>query len=170
MLFVPHKRGAFAGKVDKWASDGQVALDPDVHVASNAEKGADVGEVLAIRPVPDLGNLGVVGDAPFIVAFVFKDNNFRDGDEELLHRDGGTGTEELMEYAVDVIQMLPNEAVDLVVSWNHFVPSILGFITCWRAFDTSVVYKGVGLVGDLGLKDEDHITLEYCTGSGPSLW
>ena len=116
MLFVPHKRGAFAGKVDKWASNSQVALDPDVHVAGNAEKGTDVGEVLAIGPVPDLGNLGVVGDAPFIVAFVSKDDNFRDSNEELLRGDGGTGTEELMEYAVDVVQMLPNEVVDLVVS------------------------------------------------------
>ena len=141
-----------------------------MYVAGNAKKGADVGEVLAIRLVSDLGNLGVVGDVPFIVAFVSKDDNFRDGDEELLCGDGGTGTEESMEYAVDVIQMLPNEVVDLVVSRNCFVPSILGFITCWWAFDTSVVHKGVGLVGDLGLEDEDHVTIEYCAGSGPSLW
>ena len=124
MLFVPHERGASAGKVDKWASNGQVALDPDAHVASDTEKGTDVGEVLAVGPVPDLGNLGVIRDVPFIVAFVSKDDNFGDGNEELLCRDGGTGTEESMEYVVDVVQMLPNEAADLVVSWNHFVPSV----------------------------------------------
>jgi hypothetical protein len=66
--------------------------------------------------------------------------------------------------------MFPDEAADLIVSRNCFIPSILSFITCWQAFDASVIHKGVGLVGDLGLEDEDYITVEYCTGSSPSLW
>jgi hypothetical protein len=101
---------------------------------------------------------------------VSKNNNFRDSDEKFLHRDDGTGTEKSMEYVVDIIQMFPDEAADLNVSRNYFVPSILSFITCWWAFDTSVIHKGVGLVRDLGLKDEDYITVEYCAGGGPSLW
>ena len=170
MLFTPYEGGALASKVDEWASNGRVALDPNAHVAGDAKKGADVGEVLAVRPVPDLGHLGVIRDAAFIVALVSEDDNFRDGNEELLRGDGGTSTEESMEYSVDVVQMFPDETADLIVSRNCFVPSVLGFITRWRAFDASVVHKGVGLIGNLGLEDEDNIAVEYCTGSSPSLW
>jgi hypothetical protein len=169
VFLVPYERGAFASKVDEWASDGRVTLDPDAHVARDAKKGADIGEVLTFRPVTNLGHLGVIRDAAVIVAFVSENDDFGDGDEKFLCRDGGTGAEKSMEYAVDVIQMFPDEAADLIVSRNRFVPSILGFITRWRAFDASVVHKGVGLVGDLGLEDEDYITVEYCAGSGPSL-
>jgi hypothetical protein len=166
---MPYKRGAFASKVDKWASDGGVTLDPDAHVARDAKKGMDIGEVLAFRPVTNLGHLGVIRDAAIVVAFVSKNDDFGDGNEKFLRRDGGAGTEKLMEYAVDIVQMFPDEAADLIVSRNHFVPSVLGFITCWRAFDASVVHKGVGLVRDLGLEDEDYIAVEYCASGGPSL-
>jgi hypothetical protein len=169
VFLVPYKRGTFASKVDEWASDGGVTLDPDVHVAHNAKIGTDIREVLAFRPVTNLGHLGVIRDAAIIVAFVSKNDDFGDGDEKFLCRDGGTGTEKSMEYVVDIVQMFPDEVADLIVSRNHFIPSVLGFIMRWWAFDASVVHKGVGLVRDLGLEDEDYITVEYCTGSGPSL-
>jgi hypothetical protein len=170
VFLVPYKRGAFASKVDKWASDGGVTLDPDVHVACDAKKGTDIREVLAFRPVTNPGHLGVIRDAAIIVAFVSENDDFGDGNKKFLRRDGGAGAEKLMEYAVDVIQMFPDEAVDLIVSRNRFIPSVLGFIMHWWAFDASVIHKGVGLVGDLGLKDEDYITVEYCASSSPSLW
>jgi hypothetical protein len=38
-------------------------------------------EGLAAGPVMDLGNLGVIGDAAFIVAPVSEDDDFRDSNE-----------------------------------------------------------------------------------------
>jgi hypothetical protein len=169
MFLVPYQRGAFVSKVDEWASDGGVTLDPDAYVAHDAKKGADIREVLAFGPVMNPGHLGVIRDAAIIVAFMSENDDFRDGNKKFLRRDGGASTEKSMEYVVDVIQMFPDEAVDLIVSRNRFVPSVLGFIMHWWAFDASVVHKGVGLVGDLGLENEDYIAVEYCAGSGPSL-
>jgi hypothetical protein len=169
VFLVPYERGTFASKVNEWASDGGVTLDLDAHVACDAKKGADIGEVLAFGPVTNPGHLGVIRDVAVIVAFVSENDDFGDGNEKFLCRDGGAGAEKLMEYVVDVVQMFPDKVADLIVSRNHFVPSVLSFITCWQAFDASVIHKGVGLVGDLGLEDEDYIAVEYCAGGGPSL-
>ena len=46
-----------------------------------AEESTDVGEGLAAGPVADLGDLGVIGDAAFIVAPVSEDDDFEDGNE-----------------------------------------------------------------------------------------
>jgi hypothetical protein len=151
MFLMPNEGGAFASKVDKWASDGRVTLDPYAHVAGDTKKGVDVGEVLAVGPVADLGNLGVVGDAAFVVAFVSEYDDFGDSDEEFLCRDGGASTKESMEYAVDVVQMFSDETADLVVSGNRLIPTVLGFVARWQTFDASVVHKGVCFVGNLGL-------------------
>jgi hypothetical protein len=103
VFLVPYERGAFASKVNEWASDGRVTLDLDAYVAHNAKKGMDIGEVLAFRPVTNLGHLGVIRDAAVVVAFVSKNDDFRDGNEKFLCRDGGAGAEKLMEYVVDVV-------------------------------------------------------------------
>jgi hypothetical protein len=170
VFLMPYERGTFASKIDEWVRDGGVTLDPDAHVARDAKKGADVGEVLAVGPVMDLGNLGIVRDVAFVVAFMSKYNNLRDSDEEFLCRDGSASAKELMEYAVDVIQMFPDKTVNLVVSRNCLIPTILGFIVHWRTLDASVIHKGVCFVRNLGLKNEDYIAVKYCTSGGPSLW
>jgi hypothetical protein len=64
--------------------NGGVILDPDAHVASNAEEGMNVGEGLTLGPVIDLSDLGVVRNAAFVVALVSEDSNFRNGDSNLL--------------------------------------------------------------------------------------
>ena len=70
MFFLPNEGHAFASEIDEWPSDGGEVLDPYAHVAGDAEEGMDVGEVFAVRPVADFGDLGVVGNAAFIIALV----------------------------------------------------------------------------------------------------
>jgi len=71
-----------------------------------------------------------------------KDGDCGDCDEELYHGDGGSSTEELVEYAVDVAEVLPNEAADLWVSKDRLVPTTLNFVMRLRSLDGSVVDKG----------------------------
>jgi len=84
-----------------------------VHVAGDAKKGADVREVLALRPFADLGDLGVVWDAAFVGALVSEDGDFQPCNGKLLGGNGGFSTEEVVEDAMDVIDMHPNESADL---------------------------------------------------------
>ena len=109
---------------------------------------------LTLRPVVDFGNLGVIRYAAFIIVPVPKDGNFRNSNGNLFSRDSGAGTEKAMEDAMDIIQVFPNEVVDLWVSWNGFIPTILSLIACCGPFDAGVIYKGNGSVWDLWLKDE----------------
>jgi len=70
MFFLPDKGRAFVSEIDKWLGNGREVLDPYMDVASNAEEGADIREVLAVGPVANFGNLGVVRDVAFIIALV----------------------------------------------------------------------------------------------------
>jgi len=56
MFFLPCKGGTFASEVNKGASNRRVIFDPNLHIACNAKKGADVRKVLAVGPIADLGN------------------------------------------------------------------------------------------------------------------
>jgi len=150
--------------------DGRIVLDPDAHISSKAKKGADIGEVLAFGPIADLCDLGIVRDAALVVAFVTKNCDFWNCKEELLGRDGGTGAEEAVKDAMYVVGMLPNKVADLAVSRDGLVPTILKFImSCW-SFDASIVQKGHCRVGDLSLKNEDNIAVEYRNSASPPLW
>ena len=112
-----------------------------MHVAGDAEEGTDIREVLANGPVMDFGNLGIVGDVAFVIALVSKYCDFGDGNLDLLHRDGGSGTMEMVENAVDVIEVLPDEVSNLGVGWNGFIPSILCLIVRRQSFDAGVIHK-----------------------------
>jgi len=87
-----------------------------VHVAGDTEEGADIGEVLAFGPFADLGDLGVIWDASFVGALVSEDGDFWPCDSKLLGGNGGSSAEEAVEDAMDVVDMYPNESVDLWVS------------------------------------------------------
>jgi hypothetical protein len=102
----------------------------------------------------DLGNLGVIRNAAFVIALVPEDSDFWDSDGDLLGGDSGAGAEEAVEDAMDIIQVFPNEAADLQVSQNGFIPTILSLVVCCGPFNASVIYEGNGSVQDLGLKDE----------------
>jgi len=70
MFFLPDKGCTFASEIDEWLGNGGEVLDPYMHVASNAKEGLDIREVLAVGPVTNFGNLGVVRDTAFIIALV----------------------------------------------------------------------------------------------------
>jgi len=91
---MPNEGSAFASEVDKRASNAGIVFDPQSHVPGKPEKGADVGEVLAVGPVADSGDLGVVRDAALIVALVPEDDDFWDCNEKLLGGNGGASTAE----------------------------------------------------------------------------
>jgi len=71
MFFLPNEGRAFASEIDKWPSDSGEVLDPYAHVAGDAEEGTDIREVFAVGPVVDFGDLGVIGNAAFVIALVF---------------------------------------------------------------------------------------------------
>ena len=104
--------------------DQGIILDPDLHVSGDAKEGVDIREVLALRPVADFGNFGVVRDAAFVGALVSKDGDFRLGDGKLLGRDGGTGAEKAVEDTMDIVDVDPDKAADLWVSGDSLIPSI----------------------------------------------
>jgi len=145
-------------------------LDPDAHVTSDAKKSADVGEILAFGPVVNFCDFGVIRDLALVIASVPEDGDFRCSDGELLGRYGCTGTKEVVKDVVDITDVLPDEVMDLRVSWNRLIPSVLKFITCLWSLDAGVVYKGHCRVGNLGLKNKSDVTVEYRNGSSPSLW
>jgi len=142
MWRLPCEGGALACKVGERASNGGEVLDPNAHVSRDAKEHADISEVLAAGPVADLVNFGVIGNVSFVIALVSKDGDCRDCNKELCRGDGGSGTEELVEYAVDVTEVLPYEAADLWVSKDRLIPTTLNFVMCLGSLDGSVVDEG----------------------------
>jgi hypothetical protein len=170
MFLCPYKWLVFVGEVMERVSNGRVVLGPDSHISSDTKEGANVAKVLAWWPVMDLGNLQVVGDVAFISTLVSKNNNFQDCNKEFLCRDSGTCTLEVVQDVVDIIKMFPYEPVDAWVSRNGLKPSILSFVVCHGALNTTVVHKRPGDVWDLLFQDKGDIFMEDCTSIGPSLW
>ena len=141
MLFLPRKECAFSGKVDKRAGDCRIVLDPNSHVPGEAEEGANVREVLAVGPVADSGDLGVVGNAAVVSALVPEDDDFGDCNEELLGGYGGASAAETMEDAVYIVKVLPNEAAYLIVLGNCLESAVVSFVSSRGPFDAAVVHK-----------------------------
>ena len=69
-----------------------------------------------------------------------KDGDFGNGDGDLLGGNGGASTEEAVENAMDVVEVLPDEVVDLGVSGNSFISFILGFVVGSGSLDAGVVF------------------------------
>jgi len=128
MFFLPDEGGAFASEVDERLGDGGIIFDPYLHVAGDAQEGAGVGEIFARRPVSDSRNLGVIGDAAFVIALVAKEGDFWDCDGDLLGRNGGTSAEKTVEDVVDVVEVFPDKTPDLRISGNGLIPTILCFV------------------------------------------
>ena len=80
------------GEVNKQSSNRRVVLDPYVHIAGSAKESADVRQILAVWPVANLVDLGVVWGVAFIVTLVSKEGDFWYSDEQLLCGDGGAST------------------------------------------------------------------------------
>jgi hypothetical protein len=75
MFFMPDKWHAFACEVHKRVSNTGVVLDLEAYVPGKAKKSMDIGEGLAVRPVMNLGNLGVVGDVAVVVALMIQNDD-----------------------------------------------------------------------------------------------
>ena len=67
-----------------------------------------------------------------------------------------------------IVEVLPNEVSDLQVSWDDLIPTTLDFIAGWVSFDSSVINELLCQVRDLGLQDEDGISMEDQDGASPS--
>jgi len=65
--------------------------------------------------------------------------DFGDYDGDFLSRDGGASTEEMVEDVVDIVEVLPDKAVDLRVSGNGLIPTIFCLVASWWSFDAYVV-------------------------------
>jgi len=131
--------------------DQGIIFDPDAHVSGDAEEGADVREVLALRPVVDFGNFGVIRDAAFVGALVSEDGDFRLGNGKLLGGNGGAGAEKAVEDAMDIVDVNPDKVADLRVSRDSLIPSVLGFEVGLRTLDIHVIQEGNSGVQNFGL-------------------
>ena len=65
-------------------------MNPDAHVPGKAKEGTNIGKVLAVGPVTNSCNFGVVRDAALVVALVPQDDYFWDGNEQFLRQDSGS--------------------------------------------------------------------------------
>jgi hypothetical protein len=95
--------------------------------------------------------------------------DFGDSNGDLLGINGSAGTEKVVEDAMDVGEVLPDEVSDLWVSGDGLVPSVLGFVVGRWAFDASVIHKQLCGVRDLGLKNKNYISVKYWHGTGLTL-
>ena len=99
-----------------------------------------------------------------------ENDNFGARDNDLLGGDHGSGTAEVMENAVHILKVFPDELVDARVVWNGLIITVVSLIASGWPFDGSVVHKCAGDVGNLGGKDEGNIVMKdgYCVS--PTLW
>jgi hypothetical protein len=151
VLLAPNEGLILVGEVVEGVGDRGIVLDPYTHIACDAEKGADIGDILAWGPVADLGCLGVVRDATFVSTLVAQNDHLGDCHEQFACRDSGAGASEVVENVVNVIQVLPNESADKRVSGNGFVPTICRLISSSRAFDAAVIHEWPSHVWNFGL-------------------
>jgi hypothetical protein len=141
VLLAPNEGLILAGEVVEGAGDRGIVLDPYTHIACDAKKATDVGDILAWGPVMDLSCLEVVWDTAFVSTLVAQNDHLGDCHEQFACRDSGAGASEAVENAVNIIQVLPNESVDKRVSGNGFIPAVRRLISSSRAFDAAVIYE-----------------------------
>jgi len=76
---------------------------------------------------------------------------------------------EAMDDAVDVVEVLPNEASDAGILGDGFKLALGGLITRSRSLDGGVIDERFGDMGNLWLQDEGDITMEDGDGVGGTL-
>jgi len=95
-------------------------------------------------------DFGLVWNTAVIVALVPEDDDFGACNDKLLRGDCGSGAAKAMKDAVDVLEVLPDESADSGILWDGFIVTILRLVASLRSLDSSVIYKRVGNVRDLG--------------------
>ena len=96
VLVLPSEKGALAREIDKGTCDRRIVADPNMHKASEAQEGTDIGEGLAGGPVMNVCNLRLIRNMAFICAFVSEDCDLRTCDNNLLGGDSGASSAEVV--------------------------------------------------------------------------
>jgi hypothetical protein len=147
-----------------------IVADPNLHEASSPKKCLDVGEHFAGGPVPDAWDLWIVGDAAFVVALVAKNDDLWYCHKQFLGRNCGAGTVEVVEDAVEVEEMFPDELLYVGVLRDCLILSTINLILYCGPLDAAVIHIWPGDIGDLGLQKKCDVFMEDCPSIGPALW
>jgi hypothetical protein len=157
-------------EVNKGVSNRWIIADPNPHEASGAKECLNVGEHFAGGPVSDAHNLQIIGNTAFVVALVAQNYDFWYCYEQFCSRDGGTGTAEVVEDAMEVEQVLPDKLSNAGVIWDGLILTTIDFVSHRRSLDAAVIDVWPGDVGDLGFQQEGDILVKDHPGIGPALW
>jgi hypothetical protein len=76
---------------------------------------------------------------------------------------------EAVENAMEVVEVLPNEASDARIFGDNLKGAILKLVASQQAFDGAVISKRESSVQNLRLENEGDIAMEDCHGIGPAL-
>jgi hypothetical protein len=90
--------------------------------------------------------------------------------EQLCGRDGGAGTVEVVEDAMEVEQVLPDKPLNAGVIWDGLVLTTINFVSRHGSFDAAVVDVWPGNVGDLGFQQKGDILVKDHPSVSPALW
>jgi hypothetical protein len=169
MLIFPSECFALASQINEGASNGGIIFDPNAHETCGAEKGADISNGAASRPIADSRDLRVVWDVAIEVALVAENDDFWNCNKKFLSGNGSSSTMEAVEDAVHINEVFPNEPVDTGIVGDSFVTAAGSFIARSGAFNAAVVHKGAGNMWDFGLENKGNVVMEYANGVGPAL-
>jgi len=84
-----------------------------------------------------------------VIALVPKDDNLRACDDDLLGGDCGSGTVEAVEDVMDVLEVFPDELIDVRVLWNGLIVTVFSLVAGLRSFDGRVIHECVGNLRNL---------------------
>ena len=76
----------------------------------------------------------------------------------------------MLDNAVEVLKMFPNEMADPAVFRNGFKGSIIALVCGHGTMDGYIVYVGYNELGNLQLKDMHNIIVEYWYFVSPTHW
>jgi hypothetical protein len=151
-LFLPIKDHTLTHEINQGMGDGGIVADPNPHEASSPKKCLDVSECFAGGPVPDVRDLWIIRDAAFVVALVAKNDNLWYCHEQFLGRNSGTSAAEVVENAVEVEEMFPDESSYIMVLRDHLILPTIDLILCHGPLDAAVIHIWPGDMGDLGFQ------------------
>jgi hypothetical protein len=104
----------------------------------------------------------------FISALLSNHNNFRNTNEQLLGRDCDACMVESMENTINILAMVPNEALYSRIVGMVFISTIGELISGVCAKNIDIILKIWGYF-DFMLEDEGYIILEHCRRVHPPL-
>ena len=76
----------------------------------------------------------------------------------------------MLDDAVEVLKMLPDEATNAAVLWDCLKGAVGGLVSCCRPSDGDIVDVGDSVLGNLQLKDMHHVVMEDGDSVSPTHW